>query len=135
MESLRLYVLEQYQNKDIQNAEELEEETFKCATERDSILEDAYIQTYMKVMTNISQTDPMKILGEHRESLNPDKWSKLYKARTNEEFKKRPRKGMHRCQKCKSWSTEHHQIQSSSADEPMTTHVVCLDCNHRWKFK
>jgi hypothetical protein len=28
----------------------------------------------------------------------------------------------------------YYQMQTRSADEPMTTFVSCLNCNNRWKF-
>lgn len=42
--------------------------------------------------------------------------------------------GMFMCGKCKSYKTTYHQLQTRSADEPMTTFVTCLDCGKRWKF-
>ncbi|EXB74401.1 Transcription elongation factor A protein 2 [Morus notabilis] len=30
--------------------------------------------------------------------------------------------------------TVYHQMQTRSADEPMTTYVTCMNCNHHWKF-
>lgn len=38
------------------------------------------------------------------------------------------------CRKCKSNNCSHYQLQTRSADEPMTTFVSCQDCGHRWKF-
>ena len=38
------------------------------------------------------------------------------------------------CRKCKSNNCSHYQMQTRSADEPMTTFVSCQDCGHRWKF-
>lgn len=43
-------------------------------------------------------------------------------------------KGMFRCGKCKSDKTAYYQMQTRSADEPMTTFVMCIDCGKRWKF-
>ena len=37
------------------------------------------------------------------------------------------------CWKCKSKKCTHYQLQTRSADEPMTTFVTCLDCGTRWK--
>lgn len=37
------------------------------------------------------------------------------------------------CYKCRSNRCTHYQLQTRSADEPMTTYVTCLDCNNRWK--
>lgn len=42
--------------------------------------------------------------------------------------------GMFKCGKCKSRNTTYTQVQSRSADEPMTTHVLCEECGNRWKF-
>lgn len=42
--------------------------------------------------------------------------------------------GMFTCGKCKSKKTHYYQMQTRSADEPMTTFVTCLNCDHRWKF-
>lgn len=38
------------------------------------------------------------------------------------------------CSKCKSNNCTYNQVQTRSADEPMTTFVVCNNCGHRWKF-
>ena len=42
--------------------------------------------------------------------------------------------GFFTCGKCKSKKTTYTQAQTRSADEPMTTFVTCLNCDHRWKF-
>ena len=42
--------------------------------------------------------------------------------------------GFFKCSKCKTKKTTYTQAQTRSADEPMTTFVTCLNCNHRWKF-
>jgi transcription elongation factor S-II len=41
--------------------------------------------------------------------------------------------GMFKCGKCKSMKTTYFQMQTRSADEPMTTFVTCTNCNNRWK--
>ncbi|GAA5923571.1 transcription elongation factor DST1 [Sporobolomyces koalae] len=38
------------------------------------------------------------------------------------------------CGKCKQRRCMYYQMQTRSADEPMTTFVTCLNCNNRWKF-
>ena len=37
------------------------------------------------------------------------------------------------CWKCKSKKCTYYQLQTRSADEPMTTFVTCLTCGNRWK--
>jgi len=38
------------------------------------------------------------------------------------------------CGKCKKNNCSYNQIQTRSADEPMTTFVLCNECGNRWKF-
>lgn len=39
------------------------------------------------------------------------------------------------CRRCKKQSScDYYQLQTRSADEPMTTFVTCLECDKRWKF-
>lgn len=39
-----------------------------------------------------------------------------------------------KCGKCKKRNCTYNQIQTRSADEPMTTFVLCNECGNRWKF-
>jgi DNA-directed RNA polymerase subunit M/transcription elongation factor TFIIS len=41
--------------------------------------------------------------------------------------------GLFKCGKCKSKKTTYYQMQTRSADEPMTTFVTCTLCANRWK--
>jgi transcription elongation factor S-II len=54
------------------------------------------------------------------------------KSRMNEEGYE----GMFRCGKCKQTQTRYYQMQTRSADEPMTTFVTCVfpGCGNKWKF-
>lgn len=38
------------------------------------------------------------------------------------------------CSKCKQRKTTYYQMQTRSADEPMTTFVSCVVCGNKWKF-
>ncbi|XP_012694242.2 transcription elongation factor A protein 3 isoform X2 [Clupea harengus] len=38
------------------------------------------------------------------------------------------------CGKCKKRNCSYNQVQTRSADEPMTTFVLCNECGNRWKF-
>ena len=37
------------------------------------------------------------------------------------------------CRKCGSNKCSYYQLQTRSADEPMTTFVTCVTCGNRWK--
>lgn len=74
----------------------------------------------------------------HQE-MNPRKWKKLIEEKikrdknlteidlsaATDEFK---------CYKCKKNICTYYQLQTRSADEPMTTFITCLNCGNRWKF-
>jgi transcription elongation factor S-II len=51
------------------------------------------------------------------------------KAKKDEEYE-----GIFKCRKCNSKKTTYYQLQTRSADEPMTTYVTCTNCGNRWKF-
>jgi DNA-directed RNA polymerase subunit M/transcription elongation factor TFIIS len=41
--------------------------------------------------------------------------------------------GFFTCARCKSKKTSYYQLQTRSADEPMTTFVTCHQCDRNWK--
>jgi len=41
--------------------------------------------------------------------------------------------GIFKCGKCRQNKTTYYQLQTRSADEPMTTFVTCMNCHNRWK--
>lgn len=52
-----------------------------------------------------------------------------HKAKLDEEYE-----GIFKCKKCGSKKTTYYQLQTRSADEPMTTYVTCTNCDNHWKF-
>ena len=40
----------------------------------------------------------------------------------------------YKCGRCGSNKTSYYELQTRSADEPMTTFVKCINCGNRWKF-
>ncbi len=41
--------------------------------------------------------------------------------------------GIFKCDRCKSMKTTYYQMQTRSADEPMTVFVSCVSCGKNWK--
>ena len=41
--------------------------------------------------------------------------------------------GVFKCPKCHKRKVTYYQMQTRSADEPMTNFITCLYCNNRWK--
>ena len=73
----------------------------------------------------------------HQE-LNPDKWKKLIETKMKRDkiiydTKIAASTDTFTCGKCKSNECTYYQMQTRSADEPMTTFVTCLNCQKRWK--
>ena len=89
-----------------------------------------------KIKNNEMKAQDLPFMS-HQE-MRPDKWKDLIEA------KKIRDKNMYEpnieastdnftCRKCKSKKCTYYQLQTRSADEPMTTFVTCIDCGNRWK--
>ena len=68
----------------------------------------------------------------------PEKWKKLIedkKVRDKQKYEPNIEASTDNftCNKCKSKKCTYYQLQTRSADEPMTTFVTCLECGKRWK--
>ena len=55
----------------------------------------------------------------------------LHKEFMSKEMKNQ--EGFITCNRCKSKKTTYYQLQTRSADEPMTTFVSCFNCGKNWK--
>jgi len=83
--------------------------------------------------------EPEKIVSMTPQELYPDIWEEIIikNARKMDLLSKENNmKGtdMFKCGKCKERNCTYFQMQTRSADEPMTTFVTCLTCSNRWKF-
>ena len=73
----------------------------------------------------------------HQEML-PERWEELInKKKIRDQHRYTPKLDANTdnftCRKCKSTRCSYYQLQTRSADEPMTTFVTCIDCGSRWK--
>ena len=70
--------------------------------------------------------------------LYPDLWEEvlLKNKKKMEQLSVKNEQGssLFKCGKCKEKNCTYFQMQTRSADEPMTTFVTCLTCHNRWKF-
>jgi transcription elongation factor S-II len=71
--------------------------------------------------------------------LNPQVWKKRIEAQIEKDKHLYANSGSASiyfyCSGCKKKSKcDYYQMQTRSADEPMTTFVTCLECDRRWKF-
>ncbi len=73
----------------------------------------------------------------HQE-MDPGRWSSLIDAKIKRDKKKYETRMVaatdtFRCRNCKSNECTYYQLQTRSADEPMTTFVTCINCGNKWK--
>uniref|UniRef100_A0A6C0C796 TFIIS-type domain-containing protein n=1 Tax=viral metagenome TaxID=1070528 RepID=A0A6C0C796_9ZZZZ len=70
------------------------------------------------------------------EEFDPDSWSKILKRKqtTEEKMKNLPTITWKPCKNCKCTQYFFSQMQTRSADEPMTRYYDCKECNQRYKI-
>ena len=81
---------------------------------------------------------PHSIAFMTHQELNPQKWDKLIQEKIKRDKNKyetttEAATDTFKCKKCHSTKCTYYQMQTRSADEPMTTFVSCIDCGKRWK--
>ena len=69
----------------------------------------------------------------------PENWKKLLDDKNKRdkilyETRTETATDMFKCGRCKKRKCTYYELQTRSADEPMTTFVTCLNCGKRWKF-
>ena len=70
--------------------------------------------------------------------INPDNWKDLFDAKEKRdkikyELKPEAMTNLFKCRKCQSRETSYYEVQTRSADEPMTHFITCLKCSNRWR--
>ena len=68
----------------------------------------------------------------------PENWKDLFDSKTKQdklryELKPEAMTDVFKCHRCGSRSCSYYEVQTRSADEPMTQFINCLDCGNRWK--
>ena len=99
---------------------------------------------YLNLNDDIVQQLHNKTLQPHKVAfmthieLRPEKWEKLIEEKIQRDKHKfetniEAATDTFTCRKCKSKKCTYYQMQTRSADEPMTTYVSCIECGNRWK--
>jgi transcription elongation factor S-II len=112
-----------------------------------------YIQKLKTILFNLSNQNTLDIILQkiknkemkphelafmtHQE-IRPDIWDNLLEEKKiKDENKFSPKieasTDDYTCSKCRSKQCTFYQLQTRSADEPMTTFVTCINCGNRWK--
>ena len=120
-----------------------------------NIFKNLYISKIRSIYSNIKETSYIhnkefksKLLSgelDHKKVANltaydiyPDNWKLLFDLKAKRDKKKAEIKpeamtDTYKCRKCGSRKCSYYELQTRSADEPMTQFINCLNCNNRWK--
>ena len=71
--------------------------------------------------------------------LFPENWETILEDKRREEemrteLERQQYSTLFRCPKCRKRKTTYYQMQTRSADEPMTVFITCQECQHKWKL-
>ena len=111
-----------------------------------------FIQIYLSHLRSILNNLNEKLINEvksgaikshtiafmtHQE-LDHDRWAQLIEAKSKRDKNKfetnvAAATDTFTCRKCHKNQCTYYQMQTRSADEPMTTFVTCIPCGNRWK--
>ena len=84
------------------------------------------------------QIDYKHITKLHVSDIFPNAWKELLNKKAQIDKVKYENKAvamtsLFTCRRCKSKECSYYEVQTRSADEPMTQFITCLNCNKRWK--
>jgi len=104
-----------------------------------NIKEDSYIQNKefkSKILSGIINPDEIASLSPY--DIYPEIWKELIDLKSKSdklryELKPEAMTDVFKCRKCGSRSCSYYEVQTRSADEPMTQFINCLDCGNRWR--
>jgi DNA-directed RNA polymerase subunit M/transcription elongation factor TFIIS len=127
-------------------------------TWKDPVVKEAYASIFQKVYRNLAPPENEHSVGNPRllelvknrtipaediaamepAKLWPEKWQGMEEARIMRqiatlESTSEAATDLFQCRKCKERKCVYTEVQTRSADEPMTTFVCCLVCGNKWK--
>lgn len=96
-------------------------------------LTDKWIETI-----NNGDIQPHKLAFMTHQELNHDRWKEMIEAKSVRDANKfetnvAASTDTFTCRKCKNNKCTYYQMQTRSADEPMTVYISCTICGNRWK--
>ena len=79
-----------------------------------------------------------KLAFMNHQELNHERWAEMIEIKSKRDANKFENNmaaatDTFTCRKCKNNKCTYYQMQTRSADEPMTCYVNCLTCGNRWK--
>lgn len=103
-----------------------------------------YLNKMRTILYNIthemihSMKEPHKCAFMTHQELNPEKWREMIQKKEKRDdhlfnHKLAATTTDFTCFKCKKNNCTYYQLQTRSADEPMTTFVTCVNCESHWR--
>ena len=104
-----------------------------------NIVADSYVKNInfkTKIMNDDIKVEQISELSVY--DICPENWAelldkKIRRDKIKYEIKPTAMTDQYKCRKCSSRSCSYYEVQTRSADEPMTQFITCLDCDNRWK--
>ena len=98
---------------------------------------DTYNKTLLRNLKK-KKLKPQKLAFMTHQEMNPKIWKELVDAKIKRdknltEIDMSAATDEFKCYKCHKRQCTYYQLQTRSADEPMTTFITCLNCGNRWK--
>ena len=122
----------------------------------DSIFIDIYKNNCIEVYSNLDGESYIKndrlfsrlaekefssyeLASMNHQRLFPERWKEILDEKSKRdrylfEINKEMATDAYTCGRCHKKQCTYYQLQTRSADEPMTTFVTCLNCGKRWRF-
>lgn len=100
----------------------------------------SYIKnTYFKENILNGNIKPNEISNLEPSEIFPEVWKRIkdkleLQEKIAKETKNMATTDMFKCGKCKQNKTVYYKLQTRAADEPETTFITCVNCNHKWKM-
>lgn len=131
-----------------ETAEELERGVYDSAikfTDDVNMLNYVYIDKYKRIHKYLKENkfdkdkdNPYELSFKSDQELYPELWEDILKKNKelhdNKYFPKvEASTDEFTCGKCKNNKCTYYQMQTRSADEPMTTFVFCITCGNKWR--
>jgi len=104
-----------------------------------NIVETSYVKNpnfKLRILSGEIKVNQLSELSVY--DIYPENWTelldkKIQRDKLKYEMKPTAMTDQYKCRKCSSRSCSYYEVQTRSADEPITQFITCLDCGNRWK--